>query len=90
MKRQRTQPHALLLLLLLLLLSLLLLCFTDFIVRVNKRFLFLLLRQQTAKSTYVLTRNRSANQRKKYRAVTFYFIGDFMHEFSSFARKKKN
>ena len=51
--------------------------FADFIVRENKRFLLLVVQQQTAKSAaeffaYVLTGKQSANQRKKYRAVTFY------------------
>ena len=52
-------------------------CFNDFIVRENKRFHWFLVQQQVAESAvkffaYVFTRKQSANQRKKYRAVTFY------------------
>ena len=50
--------------------------FTDFIVQENKRFLLLLVQQQTAKSAaeffaYVLTGKRSANQRKKIQGCDF-------------------
>ena len=50
--------------------------FADFIVRENKRFLLLVVQQQTAKSAaeffaYVLTGKRSANPRKKIQGCDF-------------------
>ena len=50
--------------------------FADFIVRENKRFLLLLVQQQTAKSAaefsaLVLTRKQSANQQKKIQGCDF-------------------
>ena len=40
-------------------------------------------------AAYVFTKKRRTNQRKKYRAVIFYEIGDHMQKFSSFEPKKK-
>ena len=69
--------------------------FTDFIVQENKRFLLLVVQQQTAKSAaeffaYVLTGKRSANQRKKIQGCDFLLNGRPHAKIQLVWTKKKN
>ena len=68
--------------------------FADFIVRENKRFFLLLLRQQTVKSAaeffaYVLTGKQSTNQRKKIQGCDF-LLNRRPHAKIQLIWKKKN